>query len=150
MTTHKGMNDKKMKDAYLFYDSKHAVAASELQDLYRYTLWGRSRSIEGIEAMLEGTGMCFSARCDQKLVGFCRVITDFIYRASLWDVMVHPEHQGQGVGSALVDYALTHPAIKKIPLILTYTSEWGAFMASRGFENREGAMMMLRCPIEYS
>ena len=100
--------------------------------------------------MLDGTDMCFSARYDDRLVGFCRIVTDFVYRASLWDVIVHPEHQGKGVGSALVDYALTHPAIRKIPLIMTYTTEWGAFMVSRGFEAREGSMVMLRCPIEYS
>lgn len=139
-----------MRGDYLFYDSKLAVEASELQDLYRYTLWGKSRSIEGIEAMLEGSSMCFSARYQQTLVGFCRIITDFVYRASLWDVMVHPDHQGRGLGSVLVDYALTHPVVKKIPLILTYTTEWISFMESRGFERREGTLMMLRCPIEYS
>jgi ribosomal protein S18 acetylase RimI-like enzyme len=135
---------------YLFYDSKLAVTAAELQDLYRYSQWGRSRSVEGIETMLTNTSMCFSARSGGKLVGFCRIVTDFIYRASLWDVMVHPAHQGKGLGSALVDYALTHPAIKKIPLIVTYTDEWIPFMTSRGFEARESVMMMLRCPVEYS
>ena len=101
-----------MRDNYLFYDSKLAVTALELQDLYRYTGWGRSRSVEGIQAMLEGTSLCFSARCEDKLVGFCRIVTDFVYRASLWDVIVHPAHQGKGLGSSLVDYALTHPAIR--------------------------------------
>ncbi|MDR1623161.1 MAG: GNAT family N-acetyltransferase [Synergistaceae bacterium] len=139
-----------MEGNYLFYDSKLAVTAAELQDLYRYSQWGRSRSVEGIETMLTNTSMCFSARSGGKLVGFCRIVTDFIYRASLWDVMVHPAHQGKGLGSALVDYALTHPAIKKIPLIVTYTDEWIPFMTSRGFEARESVMMMLRCPVEYS
>ena len=138
------------KNDYFFYDSKHAVTAAELQDLYRFTGWGRSRSVEGIEAMLKETSLCFSARSAGQLVGFCRIITDFIYRASLWDVVVHPAHQGRGLGSALVDYALTHPAICKIPLILTYTSEWKSFMESRGFVSSGGVMMMLRCPIEYS
>ena len=139
-----------MKEGYLFYDSKLAVAAADLQDLYRYARWGRSRSVEGIDAMLAETDMCFSIRYEDRLVAFCRIVTDFIYRASLWDVIVHPEYQGKGLGSALVDYALTHPAIKKIPLVMTYTSEWIPFMTSRGFEAREGAMVMLRRPIEYS
>ncbi|MDO4785763.1 MAG: GNAT family N-acetyltransferase [Fretibacterium sp.] len=139
-----------MRENYLFYDSKLAVTALELQDLYRYTGWGRSRSVEGIQAMLEGTSLCFSARCQDKLVAFCRIVTDFVYRASLWDVIVHPAHQGKGLGSSLVDYALTHPAIRNIPMIVTYTSQWGAFMESRGFEARPGALLLLRCPIEYS
>lgn len=139
-----------MRDEYVFYDSKYAVTAPELQDLYRYTGWGRSRSVEGIQAMLDGTSICFSARHQDKLVGFCRMITDFVYRASLWDVIVHPAHQGQGLESSLVDYALNHPAIRGIPMILTYTSEWESFMESRGFEPRKGAMLLLRRPIEYS
>ena len=57
-----------MKNHYLFYDSKLAVTAVELQDLYRYAEWGRSRSIEGIEVMLANTAMCFSARGEDKLV----------------------------------------------------------------------------------
>jgi ribosomal protein S18 acetylase RimI-like enzyme len=139
---------------YLFYDSKLAVTAAELQDLCRYTEWGRSRSVEGIDEMLAKTGMCFSARSAQnpqpRLVGFCRILTDFVYRAVLCDVVVHPEHQGKGLGSALVDYALTHPAVAKIPLVMTYTEEWMSFMSSRGFESRKGAMVMLRRPLEYS
>ena len=138
------------KNDYFFYDNKLAVTASELQDLYRYTGWGRSRSVEGIDAMLAGTSMCFSVRFEGRLVAFCRIVTDFVYRASLWDVMVHPEHQGKGLGTSLVDYALNHPAVKNIPMVLTYTSEWDSFMSSRGFEERKGTLMMLRCPIEYS
>ncbi len=45
---------------YYYYDSKLATTPEELQDLYRFTRWGRSRSLEQIEKMLEGTSMCFS------------------------------------------------------------------------------------------
>ena len=45
---------------YLFYDSKLAVNAQELQSLYRYTKWRHSRSVEGIQAMIDGTSLCFS------------------------------------------------------------------------------------------
>ena len=135
---------------YLFYDSKLAVNACELQSLYHYTEWGHSRGLEGIRAMIEGTSLCFSARHEDRLVGFCRIITDFVYRASLWDVIVHPAHQGKGLGSALVDYALTHPAIRNIPIVMAYTNEWMRFLQGRGFETRKGLMMLMRCPIEYS
>ena len=135
---------------YLFYDSKLAVNARELQSLYRYTEWGHSRSVEGIQAMIDGTSLCFSARHDDKLVGFCRIITDFVYSASLLDVIVHPAHQGRGLGGALADYALTHPAIRNIPIVMAYTTGWMRFLRGRGFETQRGLMMLMRCPIEYS
>ena len=49
-------------DTYYYYDSKLAVVPLELQDLYRFTRWGRSRSLEQIDKMLAGTSMCFSVR----------------------------------------------------------------------------------------
>ncbi|MEA4880995.1 MAG: GNAT family N-acetyltransferase [Synergistaceae bacterium] len=139
-----------MNGGYNFYDSKHAVQPEELANLYRFTRWGRSRSVEDIARMLEGTSMCFSVRHEAHLVAFCRILTDFVYRGSLWDIMVHPDHQGKKVGTALLEYALEHPAIRNIPLLITYTSELASFLSPHGFAPREGAMMLLRRPIEYS
>lgn len=139
-----------MNGEYLFYDSKISLSPGDLQALYRFTGWGRSRSVDQIEKMLEGTDLCFSIRHRGQLVAFCRILTDFVFRASLWDIVVHPDHQGKGLGSALIDYALTHPAVRHIPMVITYSSELGPFLANLGFCQKDGIMMLLRCPIEYS
>jgi len=135
---------------YKFYDSKRAVSPQQLQGLYRFTSWGKGRSLEQIDQMLDQTSLCFSVYHAGALVAFCRMLTDFVFRASLWDIMVHPDHQGRGLGSALIEYALEHPSVKDIPLIITYTSELGGFLSQKGFKGEKGAMMLLRCPIEYS
>ncbi|NLX84563.1 MAG: GNAT family N-acetyltransferase, partial [Synergistaceae bacterium] len=83
-------NKENICPGYYYYDSKLAITTEELQDLYRFTRWGRSRSLEQIEKMLEGTSMCFSVRYNGKLVAFCRILTDFVFRGSLWDILVHP------------------------------------------------------------
>lgn len=135
---------------YLFYDSKLAVDAESIHNLYLFTRWGRSRSLEEIRKMLEGSSMCFSVHFERKVVAFCRLLTDFVFRGSLWDILVHPDHQGKGLGSALLEYVLEHPAVRNIPLLITYTSDLAPFLAPHGFEHREGAVMLLRRPIEYS
>ncbi len=135
---------------YLFYDSKMALSPGELQNLYRFTGWGRSRSVSQIEKMLQGTDLCFSVRYKGQLIAFCRVLTDFVFRASLWDIVVHPDHQGKGLGSSLIDYALKHPAMKDVPMVITYTSELEPFLTNQGFKPKDGMMMLLRRPIEYS
>jgi ribosomal protein S18 acetylase RimI-like enzyme len=135
---------------YCFYDSKQAVTPEDLQDLYQFTRWGRSRQLEQIAKMLEGTSMCFSVRDKGHLVAFCRVLTDYVFRASLWDILVHPDYQGKGLGSRLLTYALDHPALKNIPIVVTYTSELTGFMGKLGFEPREGLLILQKRPIEYS
>ena len=135
---------------YSFYDSKQAVTPEDLHDLYQFTRWGRSRQLEQIAKMLEGTSMCFSVRDKGHLVAFCRVLTDYVFRASLWDILVHPDYQGKGLGSRLLTYALDHPALRNIPIVVTYTSELTGFMGKLGFEPREGLLILQKRPIEYS
>jgi ribosomal protein S18 acetylase RimI-like enzyme len=135
---------------YVFYDSKLAVLSSELRDLYRFTQWGRSRNLEQIERMLAGTNLCFSVRYRGKLVAFCRMLTDFVFRGSMWDILVHPDHQGKGIGSKLMTYALTHPAVKDIPIITCYSSDLAPFLRRNGFDEQDGLMVLRRVPIEYS
>ena len=137
-------------NTYYYYDSKLAVVPVELQDLYRFTRWGRSRSLEQIDKMLVGTSMCFSVRYNDKLVAFCRIMTDFVFRGSLWDILVHPDHQGKCIGSNLLKYALNHPSIKNVPVMVTYTSELTDFMGRLGFESRDGLLILQRRPMEYS
>ncbi len=137
-------------EGYYFYDSRRAVSATELQALYRFTHWGKSRSLAQIDAMLEGTSLCFSVRHEGHLVAFCRMLTDFVFRGSLWDILVHPDHQGKGIGSYLIEYALNHPAVKNIPVIITFATELIPFMSKLGFEHQQGVMILQRVPIEYS
>jgi GNAT superfamily N-acetyltransferase len=142
--------DNDLASEYIFYDSKLAVMPAELQDLYRFTHWGRSRTLEQIERMLDGSNLCFSVRHGMKLIAFCRMLTDFVFRGSIWDILVHPDHQGKGLGTKLITYALTHPAVRDIPIITSYSSDLVPFLKRQGFENREGLMVLQRVPIEYS
>jgi len=135
---------------YIFYDSRLAVAAMELQELFRFTYWGKSRSLDMIERMLDGTNLCFSVRYDDHMVAFCRMLTDFVFRGSIWDILVHPDHQGKGLGTRLMNYALTHPAVRNIPIITSFSSDLVPFLRRSGFENRDGLMVFQRVPIEYS
>ena len=135
---------------YRFYDSKRAVDAESLHALYRFTQRGRSRSLEDIDLMLENSSLCFCAHFEDRVVAFCRVLTDFVYRASLWDILVHPDHQGKGLGTALLDYAMQHPALRSVPVVLTYTRDLAPFLSRLGFHPEEGTLMLLRRPIEYS
>ena len=39
----------------------------------------------------------------QTLIGMARCTSDHAFNATIWDVLVDPEYQGQGLGRALVE-----------------------------------------------
>lgn len=92
----------------------YPVDSSALQALYEYAPWAQGRTVNGIRKMLEHTDYHFSAWDGKKLIGFARVLTDRIYRATLWDVVVHPDYQKQGVGEELMNRILSHPVLSTV------------------------------------
>ena len=39
----------------------------------------------------------------QKLIGFARATSDHAFNATIWDVVIHPNFQGNGLGKTLMD-----------------------------------------------
>jgi aralkylamine N-acetyltransferase len=77
------------------------------------------------------------------LVGFARAVGDGVYYASLVDVIVHPEFQRAGVGSALVEHiqaGLTYPLL----LTLTAAPEVQPFYRRLGWLPQTTAMIRPR------
>lgn len=42
----------------------------------------------------------------RRLIGFARATSDHAFNATIWDVVVHPDFQGKGLGKALMKYVL--------------------------------------------
>lgn len=96
----------------------------DLLELYQQEDWTRSRTPEDINVML---GNCKTIglvdRERNKLVGFSRIITDYVYRATIFDVIVKKEYQGVGIGRILMDSIMEHPQLKKIERFELYCEE---------------------------
>ena len=68
-----------------------------------------------------------------ELVGFARVLTDFVYRAYLFDVIVKASHRGRGVGEALMEAVVRHPRLQNVdtlelwcrPELVPFYEKWG-------------------------
>jgi len=113
----------------------------QLQALYHHALWAKGRNLDGIKRMLENTDYVFSAWDGPRLIGFARVLTDRIYRATLWDVVVHPDYQGQGVGEALIKTILSHPVLSKVDKFWLNTRDKQAFYERFGFVRSDQGMV---------
>jgi ribosomal protein S18 acetylase RimI-like enzyme len=122
----------------------HPVEPSVLRDLYEHAPWARGRSIDGIERMLKNTDYHFSAWDGGKLVGFARVLTDGVYRATLWDVVVRPAYQKRGVGEALMARILSHPVLGSVEKFWLNTRDKFGFYEKFGFARSQEGMVRIR------
>ncbi|PRY49011.1 acetyltransferase (GNAT) family protein [Geodermatophilus tzadiensis] len=77
------------------------------------------------------------------MVGFTRVVTDTATHAWLDDLFVLREHRRRGIAGALVEAALSHPAVTDASLQLLLTADAHALYARHGFRPfpEPGALM---------
>ena len=56
----------------------------------------------------------------KQLIGFTRAISDHVFNATLWDVVIHPNFQNQGLGKTLIQYTLDQLHQKNIDNITLF------------------------------
>lgn len=85
----------------------------------------------------------------RSLIGFARATSDGIYRATIWDVVVHPDYQGCGLGRKLVQTVLSHPQMNQVERVYLMTTHQQSFYEKIGFEpNASKTMVLHNQPIE--
>jgi N-acetylglutamate synthase-like GNAT family acetyltransferase len=78
-----------------------------------------------------------------RLVGFARATSDGIYRATIWDVVIHPDYQGAGLGRKLVETILAHPHVCQVERVYLMTTKQQTFYQRIGFEENQTTTMVL-------
>jgi ribosomal protein S18 acetylase RimI-like enzyme len=124
-----------------FLDSPD-INLDQLLALYGQTDWARDRSLEDITLMLAHTDVAISAWDGPRLVGFGRVLTDYVFRASIWDVIVDRTYQDRDIGKGIIQRILTHPTLERVELFWLCTRRYQGFYASLGFSDKEQTGMV--------
>ncbi len=124
------------------YSDSHDIDSQQLLGLFEQTDWARGRSLNDIQRMLAETDVLISAWDGSQLVGFGRVLTDYVYRASIWDVIVEKGYQDQDIGKGLVQQILQHASLSRVELFWLCTRRYQGFYASLGFSDKEQTGMV--------
>jgi len=125
----------------LTYSHKPPPEASQLLRLLHQAPWAKDRSLDDAKEMLRHTDVALCVWDGDQLIGFGRVLTDFIYRATIWDVIVDKVYQGQGIGTEIVQRILNHPRLKRVELFWLCTRRPG-FYEKLGFSSKEQTGMV--------
>lgn len=126
---------------YQFVDGRDKMATGEIVRLLRMTYWADKRPEEQIEASTRRSA-CYGVRlADGKLVGFARVISDYATTYYLCDVIIDPDHQHKGMGTALVSYIVSLPDFADLRGVLI-TRDAHSLYRKFGFEVLDGRAMV--------
>jgi GNAT superfamily N-acetyltransferase len=117
----------------------------DLEQLYKQGWWSHQRTSKDIQKMLTHSDLIIGLVDDetQKLIGFTRVLTDYTYRALIWDVLVESSYQNQGLGKKLMAEILTHPDLQEVEVfLLMCLPEMVSFYEKLGFHRSESVKLM--------
>ena len=79
------------------------------------------------------------------LVAFARVVSDFTFKAFVFDVIVAKEHRSKGLSDTLLNAILNHSKLENIETIELYClPEMKPFYAKYGFKEVEGLTFLRR------
>ena len=131
---------------YTQISSLHDYQVDQLVSLYQNEFWCATRTRPDVEKMLQHTSVIISFEDDSKnLIAFCRLLTDFVYKATLYDVIVHPDYRNQQLGKLLMDAVFQHPQLKDVEHFdLNCLPQMFGFYQRWGFTNELGELSHMR------
>ena len=101
------------------------------------TYWSPGITRPKVEKAARHSALVVSAYSDgaagNQQVGYCRVVSDLTRFAWIADVFVDPEHRKQGLGQAIVTFALEHPDLADVHYWLLRTKDAHGVYTKLGF-----------------
>ncbi len=133
-----------------FSEDKSKIDLNQLKELFRVTaFWAQTRRVEDLAVAIANSEPVVSVWDQDRLIGFARAISDGVYRATIWDVLIHPDYQGSGLGRKLVDTVLSHPCISQVERVYLMTTYQQGFYTRIGFQcsNPQTTMVLYNQPL---
>lgn len=104
-------------------------------ELIQNQWWGGNRTLEQVRTMLNHTSLTIAVALNDsdRIIGFCRTLTDFTFRATIYDVVVATNFQQRGIGKLLLNTMCQHPRLQSVnllylacePKLFSFYEQWG-------------------------
>lgn len=93
----------------IFFSTEREIDLYELEELCDAVGWSR-RPLRKVKKAIQHSFLVASMweqrGVQRRLVGFARATSDHAFNATIWDVVVHPDCQGKGLGKALMKFMI--------------------------------------------
>ena len=112
--------------------------------LDRNAFWAKSRTIDDLKKCLANSDVVISLWIGNEIVGFGRALTDGIYRAVVWDIVIDQNHEGKGFGTLIVEILLSSKKIKSTKKLYLMTTNKKRFYSQREFQEVTSQSLLVR------
>ncbi|NOX75232.1 MAG: GNAT family N-acetyltransferase [Gammaproteobacteria bacterium] len=126
------------------YATSEPPGVDEFIDVLERSTLAARRPVENracLQGMLDHADLFVTARCDSKLVGIARSVTDFHYCCYLSDIAVDREYQSRGIGKQLIRETRS-PLGPQCKLILLSAPEVADYYPKIGFTHHPRAWLL--------
>lgn len=113
--------------------------APELLELFETYEWWAGREVDDVREAIARTEIPIGVDKQGALVAAARVMTDYVYYATVYDVIVDDDRRGEGFGRGLMETVVEHPDLQEVPIVSLHCRRGLVpFYESIGFELIEG------------
>lgn len=133
--------------ALIQVDTLTGAQTEALWRMYQNEWWTNKRNLQDIKEMLKHTDIIIAFVNDEngELAAFCRIVTDYVYKAVLLDVIVEPKFRKQGIGARLMDAVVIHPKLMHVETVdLWCLDAMAPFYERWQFEDQIGKIRFMR------
>ncbi|WP_246058396.1 GNAT family N-acetyltransferase [Litorilituus lipolyticus] len=119
----------------------------QVHQLYQEVWWGKERTFEDTKRCIQGSQVCIGILNEKgRLIAFTRVISDFIYKAIIFDVIVSENYRTQGLGQQLMSLVKSHEQLRNVKHFELYClPEMESFYRRFGFSTDIDGIKLMRC-----
>jgi predicted GNAT family N-acyltransferase len=118
----------------------------DLLDIYKEESWSKNREIDDVRKMIEKSWIIAIIDSNNgKIIAFARVLSDFVYRAFIYDVIVSKNYRGLKFGKLIINSIINHRDFKNVERIeLNCIDDKVLFYKKLGFDKVPNGTNMMR------
>ena len=134
------------KNRVIWYDDKTKyLPCDQLYNLFKLAGWTEGSETDemliNFNVPFINSTLVVSAWDNERLVGVVRVLSDKVIRSVIYDLVVDPEYQGQGIGKELVKRCIRHYPYTE--LLVQTTGNIAGYYEKMGFKRYKDVVLSI-------